>query len=237
MYLDSSLLLVGSQTAVGGTLATDVVAATGMNVLDYAATFSAGSISGGDMGPGEEFHIINLFQSPFIPSAGPASMQVVLQTCDYLNFSSELITEFPMTGLLDIVVPTAVAALSNGVMTVTTIGASATIQPGMHIFTGSLSAPVDTGITVVEQLTGTAGGSNGATFSVSSSTSTITPIVLANVWQGKQVGMRIPTSGMKRYMRLCYRTTGSGTFTQTAEAFITKNPQNVQYGASGFAVL
>ncbi len=235
MYYDSNLALQPSIAQTGTNMGTDVLSA---NIIDLATVFSASVIAGGDVSLGEEAHVVELFQTAFVPASGTvATFQPVLQTSDFVDFSTELITEFPLCAPLQLGVPTTIAALSAGVMTVTTLGIAAVIQSLSRLFTGSISAPVDTGITITKQISGTAGGANSATFAVNNAVSTVTPILFSQIWVGKQVGMRLPTSGLKRYLRMAYRTTGAAAnYTLTHQTFIVKDPENQQLGTIGYTV-
>jgi hypothetical protein len=219
--------------------------AVGTNIIDLAPVLTANAVGGGDFGPGEEIHVITSITAAITGTAG-FCWNPVLQTSSNVAFNTEELLEFPfvsasnsgttfINGVAGATVASGNWALSgtNSVtLTVTTAVATGALQVGQQLTGTGLTGT----ITIVAQVSGTQGGIGVYTVTPSTNTTQAQLLTASGTYAGRQFGIRLPSFGLKRYLRMVWRTTTQNTAAGTAMAYMVKDPQNYQYGSIGYSV-
>lgn len=226
MIIDSQTLFSSTQNAYGA--AGDVVST---NYYDLAPHLAQDVFYAADEGPGEGCTVVVTLNAA-VGTTTTGTFQALLQANTGHTFDTlELSQEFPISPVLAQSVIVGSIAVTTGVLTVGTL-TSGTVQVGAQVTGGTTPA----GTLITSQLTGTPGGVG--TYQTNCFIAVAAPTGTKSGYAGRSFSFRLAAPGLKRYLRICYRTAGQTTTGVTATAYIVKDTQTNQVAQSpaGFTV-
>lgn len=229
MILDANLVFSSTSTpqAVSGA-AGDVYST---NSIDLAPHLALNAPYAADSAQGTEHMDLIVTLPTGHATTTTGTFQVVLQSSTFSTFdTAEKPIEFPITMPMGQSVIVGSIAAVTGILTVGTL-TSGGVQLGALVTGGTTPA----GTFITGQLTGTPGGVG--TYSTNCVVAVAAPTGTTTAYAGRTFVFRLPANGLRRYIRLAYRTAAQTSTAVTASSYLLIDAQNAPIqGASGFFV-